>query len=118
VVAQRRDELESGLSALLDPSADDLTGDAKAVTTLLQNVQVLSVEREYVENGVPYDASVRGAPPEDGSVSYVTVALLPADAQLLWLASQDGEMTLALRAFGDDEIGPIGPPSRAVRSQQ
>lgn len=96
---------------------EDDRDDVQAVTTLLQNVQVLTVQRDYVENGVPYDASVRGAPPEDESISYVTFAVTPEDAQLLWLASQDGEITLTLRAFGDDNIGSVGAPSRTVRSQ-
>jgi pilus assembly protein CpaB len=91
--------------------------DVQAVTTLLQNVQVLSVEREYVENGVPYDQSVRGTPPDDAAVGYVTLALTPEEAQLLWLASQDGELTLTLRAFGDNAVESIGEPSTAVRSR-
>jgi pilus assembly protein CpaB len=81
----------------------------KAVVTLLQNVQVLSVQRDYVDNGVPYDPSVRGEPPKDDSVSYVTLSLTPEQAQTLWLASQDGAVTLALRAFGDGEIKTLGP---------
>jgi pilus assembly protein CpaB len=81
----------------------------KAAVTLLQNVQVLSVQREYVDNGVPYDPSVRGEPPKDDDVSYVTLALTPEQAQTLWLASQDGAVTLALRAFGDGEIKTLGP---------
>jgi pilus assembly protein CpaB len=81
----------------------------KAAVTLLQNVQVLSVQREYVDNGVPYDPSVRGEPPKDDSVSYVTLSLTPEQAQTLWLASQDGAVTLALRAFGDGEIKTLGP---------
>jgi len=81
----------------------------KAAVTLLQNVQVLSVQREYVDNGVPYDPSVRGQPPKDDNISYVTLALTPEQAQTLWLASQDGAVTLALRAFGDGEIKSLGP---------
>jgi pilus assembly protein CpaB len=81
----------------------------KAAVTLLQNVQVLSVQRDYVANGVPYDPSVRGEPPKDDSVSYVTLSLTPEQAQVLWLASQDGKVTLALRSFGDGEIKTLGP---------
>jgi len=81
----------------------------KAAVTLLQNVQVLSVQRDYVDNGVPYDPSVRGEPPKSDSVSYVTLSLTPEQAQTLWLASQDGAVTLALRAFGDGEIKTLGP---------
>ena len=78
------------------------------VTTLLQNIQVLSVQREYVANGLVYDESTRGAPPESGQVSNVTLALEPAQAELLWLATQTGQLTLTLRAFGDDEIATPG----------
>jgi pilus assembly protein CpaB len=84
-------------------------GDLKAAVTLLQNVQVLSVQRDYVDNGVPYEPSVRGEPPEDEGVSYVTLSLTPEQAQTLWLASQEGAVTLALRAFGDGEIKDLGP---------
>jgi len=83
-------------------------GNLKAAVTLLQNVQVLSVQRDYVDNGVPYEPSVRGEPPKDDSVSYVTLSLTPEQAQLLWLASQEGAVTLALRAFGDAEIKDLG----------
>lgn len=89
--------------------------DAKAAVTLLQNVQVLSVQQTYVENGVVYDASVRGTPPE-GSVTHVTLSLTPDDAQLLWLASQDGKVTLSLRAFGDNAVSAaLSAPTAASR---
>jgi len=87
----------------------------KAAVTLLQNVQVLSVQRDYVDNGVPYDPSVRGEPPKDDSVSYVTLSLTPEQAQVLWLASQDGAVTLALRAFGDGEIKSLGPVTEPLQ---
>ncbi len=89
--------------------------DAEAVVTLLQNVQVLSVQRTYVENGVTYDPSVRGASPE-GNVNHVTLSLAPDQAQLLWLASQKGKVTLTLRAFGDNQaneaLRPVIGPGR------
>lgn len=84
-------------------------GDFRAAVTLLQNVQVLSVQRDYVDNGVPYEPSVRGEPPDNDSVSYVTLSLTPEQSQTLWLASQEGAVTLALRAFGDGEIKQLGP---------
>ncbi|MBM3926541.1 MAG: Flp pilus assembly protein CpaB [SAR202 cluster bacterium] len=76
------------------------------VVTLLQNIQVLAVQRAYVENGAPYDNTVRGEAPEKESVSYVTLALTPEQSELLWKAvsAKDGEITFALRAFGDSKI--------------
>lgn len=90
----------------------------KVVVTLLQNVQVLSVQREYVPNGVPYDSTVRGTPPKDAGISYVTLALTPDESQTLWLASQEGKLTLTLRAFGDDKttnLTPVVEPLRVPR---
>jgi len=75
--------------------------------TLLQNVQVLSVQRLFVTTG-QYEPSTRGAPAEDDNVSYVTLALTPEQSQLVLLASQTGTLTLTLRAFGDDNVAPIG----------
>ena len=89
--------------------------DLRSAVTLLQNVQVLSVQKDYVDNGVPYDASVRGDPPADKSIGYVMLAVTPDQAQLLWLASQEGKVTLTLRAFGDDAIATLAPISEPVR---
>lgn len=96
------------------------TGSAKelkAAVTILQNVQVLSVQKTFVDNGVPYDPSVRGTPPDDKSVSHVTLAVTPDQAQLLWLASQEGKVTLSLRAFGDDAIADLQPVAEPLRLQ-
>jgi len=87
----------------------------KAVVTLLQNVQVLSVQKDYVDNGVPYDSSVRGTPPGDKSIGYVMLAVTPDQAQLLWLASQEGKVTLTLRSFGDDAVSELAPLAQPVR---
>lgn len=87
----------------------------RAAVTLLQNIQVLSVQRDYVDNGVPYEPSVRGEPPDDDSVNYLTMALTPEQAQLLWLALQDGDVTVTLRAFGDDEIKDLAPATQPLQ---
>lgn len=82
----------------------------KGAYTLFQNLQVISVQREYVDGGVPYEPSVRGDLPEDDEeVTYVTLAVEPEDAQLLWLASSQGSVTLSLRPFGDDDVAPLAP---------
>jgi Flp pilus assembly protein CpaB len=89
--------------------AQNSNQDNQVTVTLLQNVQVLAVQREYVENGGPYDPAVRGAPPQKReTVSHVTLALTPEQVQLLWQAStQKGKITLALRSFGDGETKPL-----------
>ena len=104
---------------LLQLTQGDEEGDVeyRAAITLLQNVQVLSVQRNYVDNGVKYDSSVRGELPEDGGVSNITLALTPEQSQLMWLASQDGQMTLALRPFGDDSVAELEPISGPLSPQ-
>jgi pilus assembly protein CpaB len=88
----------------------------KAAVTLLQNVQVLTVQRNYADNGVVYDSSTRGDPPaEKDDVTFVTLAVTPEQAQLLWLASQEGKLTITLRAFGDDKIADLGTIAEPIR---
>jgi pilus assembly protein CpaB len=90
--------------------------DVEAVVMLLQNVQVLSVDRGIVPNGVPYDSSVRGTPPDaKDNVSFLTLALTPDQAQLLWLAQDGGKLGIILRPFGDDERPGIQPRVEPVR---
>jgi Flp pilus assembly protein CpaB len=81
----------------------------KSAVTLLQNIQVLAVEREFVEDGVVYDDTTRGEMPEEDNIRYVTLAVSPEQAQQLWLITQDGELTLTIRGFGDDAADPIDP---------
>ncbi|MGE5596921.1 MAG: RcpC/CpaB family pilus assembly protein, partial [Hyphomicrobiales bacterium] len=78
-------------------------------------VQVLAVQREFVDDGVPYDASTRGEPiGDDDKVNYVTLAVTPEQAQLLWLASQEGALTLSLRPFGDDAAAALTPIAEPI----
>lgn len=86
--------------------------EAEIVVTLLQNIQVLSVERTFVANGVTYDPTTRGAPPASG-FGTVTLALTPEQTQLMWLARQHGKMTLTLRRFGENDpvdLPPLASP--------
>ena len=116
LVAGSTTNVISPASVLIGFRAAELEG-SQSVVTLLQNVQVLSVQREYVDNGVPYDPSVRGALPEGDNINYVTMALTPEEAQMMWLATQDGHVTLALRSFGDDSIADLRPISGPLSPQ-
>jgi pilus assembly protein CpaB len=90
----------------------------KAAVTLLQNVQVLSVQRNYVADGVVYDSSTRGQPvAKDDDVTFVTLIVTPEQAQLLWLAGQEGEITVTLRPFGDEDILDLPAAAEPIRIQ-
>ncbi|HLF03887.1 MAG TPA: Flp pilus assembly protein CpaB [Dehalococcoidia bacterium] len=98
--------LPSYLTATANQNANDTR---KVTVTLLQNVQVLAVQREYLNRDVPYSTTVRGAPTAEAGVSHVTLALTPEQGQLLWQAASGGELTLALRGFGDSSTGTVAP---------
>ncbi len=108
------DVIVSADAVLLNGNVVTLPGNnqqqARGSATLLQNVQVLSVDRNFADTGVVYDSSVRGTPPEaKDSVSFVTLAVTPDQAQLLWLAQDSGKLTIVLRAFGDDKVVTLTP---------
>lgn len=88
---------------------------------LLQNIQVLSVGQEAQEpvpaaagasEGAVVGEEVRARRPEDverqPEARTVTLAVTPAEAQLLALAQENGRLWLALRPFDDSEILPLG----------
>lgn len=82
----------------------------RGAATLLQNIQVLSVARDFANTGAVYEPSTRGTPPGDKEqVQFVTLAVTPEQAQLLWLAQENGKLTLVLRPFGDDGVVPLAP---------
>jgi Flp pilus assembly protein CpaB len=99
---------------LLDPTPIASLGledeELRGAYTLMQNIQVLTVDRGYVDDGVVYDESVRGQPPEEGAnVGFVTLAVTPEQAQALFLAQQEATLTIVLRPFGDDEEIELRP---------
>ncbi len=111
LIARIEQTLADG-SLLLTLLGDEDQGDFKVSLTLLQNIQVLSVDRSYADTGVIYEPSTRGeAREEDDRVSFVTLAVSPEQAQLLWLARDKGDLTLVLSPFGEDEVTPLGPTS-------
>ena len=81
----------------------------KGAGTLFQNLRVLAVQRDYVDQGVPVDASIRGAPTAEGGTT-MTFAVTPEQAQLFWLwLAKDVKMTVTLRPYGDDRTEPLNP---------
>jgi pilus assembly protein CpaB len=109
------DNVKNIVPASGTPIPASVTLDYKAAVTLLQNVQVISVQRYYVNNGIVYDSTTRGAATGDKSVNNVTLAVTPEQAQLLWLATQEGKLTLSLRPFGDNTVTELAPIAEPVR---
>jgi Flp pilus assembly protein CpaB len=78
-------------------------------------VLVLAVQKAQVE-GVPYEPAARGAPPKDGTITYLTLAVTPDQAQMLTLAVERSKtITVALRPFGDDETPELSPFLEPIR---
>jgi pilus assembly protein CpaB len=82
------------------------------VITVLQDVLVLAVGQEItasVDDGRD-SATLRleEAEPQPSARS-VTLAVTPSQAQLLFLAAEQGRLGLALRPFGDGLISPLEP---------
>lgn len=111
----RESAVSGGAATPVATPAGTSSNPPKAAVTLIQNVQVLSVQTTYVDNGVPYNPSVRGSQQSGTStVSNVTLAVTPDQAQLLWLASQDGKITLSLRGFGDEGTAVVPPVAEPI----
>lgn len=100
---------------LAPPDADEPEpADFGAVMTLVQYVQVITVEREKAAGGT-YEPSTRGEGIDEGDVRYVTLALTPYQAQLVQLALDRGKITLTLRDFTNDTIEDIPPISLPLK---
>lgn len=84
--------------------------EAKAVLTVLQNVEVLAVadEAQKVAGAVP-DGKKDGArkAPANSENKSVTLAVDPEQAQILFLAETEGKLRLALRPFGERDEKPL-----------
>jgi len=97
------------------PGPDD---DRWAAVTVLQSLQVLAVQRHYIDSGVPYNPSVRGNPPRDANINFVTLAVTPEQAQVLALTLEQAKaLTLALRPFGDLEPKSLTPSVEPIRPE-
>jgi Flp pilus assembly protein CpaB len=103
-------------------SADDLgvraagaPANVEGVATVLQNVQVLAVETQFVANGIPYDDTLRGTPSRQVA-NDITLAVTPEEAQYLTLVIQRARLlTVSLRPFADAQTHDIAPATGPIR---
>jgi pilus assembly protein CpaB len=82
------------------------------VITALQNMLVLAIGQEFTasaeETGGSGDARAQDVAAQPGAGS-ITLAVTQDEAQLLFLATQEGTLGLALRKFGDGSEGLVAP---------
>ncbi len=85
---------------------------APAVVTVLQDVLVLAVGQEATSTIDPAQdpATLRptDAKPQPAARS-VTLAVTPADAQVLFMAAMEGKIGMAVRSFGDRDRSVLTP---------
>ncbi|MDA0365919.1 MAG: Flp pilus assembly protein CpaB [Chloroflexi bacterium] len=99
---------------LFEPQAEvgENTRRGVAVVTVLQDVLVLAVGQEAtapIDSGRdPETLRPDGSKPQPSARS-VTVAVTPAQAQALFMASTEGTLGLAVRPFGDVTRSPLAP---------
>lgn len=87
---------------------------APAVVTVLQDVLVLAVGQQATSTidptRDPTTLRPTDAKPQPAARS-VTLAVSPADAQVLFMAAMEGKIGLAVRAFGDRNQSVLSPVS-------
>ncbi len=92
----------------------------KGAFTILQNIEVLAVDSDAAQLT---EAGPDGRSRDDGNgrlaatrerYRSVTLAVDPAQAQLLFLAETEGKIRLALRPFGDREERPLAPVTEPI----
>jgi pilus assembly protein CpaB len=83
-----------------------------AVVTVLQDVLVLAVGQQFtpaVDTGRdPRTLRTEDASPQPSARS-MTLAVSPANAQVLFMAAEEGKLGLAVRAFGDGAGAVLSP---------
>lgn len=84
--------------------------DEASTSTILQNVEVLSVGRVAPTSQTAQQAAADARTPR---APVVTLLLLPADAQKLELAKNEGKISLSLRNPQDDAMVADGAPMTA-----
>ena len=86
-------------------SRDDVTGGGQTMT-LLQNIEVLTVNQDYVREDT--EDSERRSSSKKSRVEYVTLLVAPEQAARLNLAQSKGSLHLSLR--NPDSIEDVGSP--------
>ncbi len=92
-------------------SGNDNLDRQPTVVTVLQDVLVLAVGQELAgqsDGRDPAAARTEESAPQPRAAS-VTLAATPADAQVLFMASQEGPLGFAVRSFGDGSRGALQP---------
>ena len=102
-----------GPEAVSAERPDEDLGRQPTVVTVLQDVLVLAVGQELADPAEGRDpASLRAddVAPQPRAVS-VTLAVSPKESQVLFMASQEGPLGFAVRAFGDSTQDALAPVS-------
>lgn len=87
--------------------------DAYMVQTIMQNIEVLAISTTVVDTVGTTTVNDDGQRPRNSEAratpdaSTVTLLVTPEQAQTLFLAERNGELRMALRAFGDGTEQPI-----------
>ncbi len=101
-----------GPEAVTPEQADADMRQQPTVVTVLQDVLVLAVGQELADAAEGRDPATLRADdvgPQPRAVS-VTLAVTPEESQVLFMASQEGPLGFAVRAFGDgtrDALAPV-----------
>ena len=94
-----------------------IVGNAESVT-LLQNVEVLTIGRNYANESVPSGQQEKeSATRSDVNLSNITLLLTPREAMDIALAQEIGNLTLTLRPRFDDDPPKIYPDLKNDRSK-
>lgn len=92
----------------------------KGAYTILQNIEVLAVDSAAAQvteagpDGRPREGNNSRVASTREQYRSVTLAVDPAQAQLLFLAESEGKIRLALRPFGDREERPLAPVTEPI----
>ena len=94
-----------------------VVGNAESIT-ILQNVEVLSIGRNYMFESFPSSSKDKSEPAKQGEINFsnITLLLTPREAMDLTLAQELGTLTLTLRSQFDDTQQSVNPELKNQRS--